>query len=88
MHGPALDERARIEQARWTKGDTIEGTRFASRLPLTLGTTYVLRSIDFSASDVLVAFRVMHGDVDDTVIILWKILARYPVPDLAPLRLH
>jgi hypothetical protein len=88
-HAPAADEpKARIEQRKWGEGATIEGIKYAERLPLKVDTTYVLRSIDFSSSDVLVAFRVVRVDGDGSAILLWKILNRYPVPHLAPLKLH
>ena len=84
---PAVDlPKARIEQEKWGKGETIEGTYYAGRLPLKVDTTYVLRSIDYSMSDVLVAFRVVRADVDNSAIILWKFLGRYPVPHIGPLK--
>ena len=33
--------------------------------------------------DVLVAFRIIRKDDDDSVIILWKLLKKYPKPELA-----
>jgi hypothetical protein len=42
-----------------------------------------LRSINYSDSDVLVAFRVLRKDTDGSLIIAWKMLKEYPVPDLA-----
>jgi hypothetical protein len=48
-----------------------------------VGATYILRSIDYSESDVLVAFRVVRRDTDGSVIIAWKLLRKYAVPQLA-----
>lgn len=83
-HAPAADEpKARIEQRRWQTGETIEGTKYAERLLLKPNTTYVLRSIDYDRSDMLVAFRVVRVDNDDSATILWKLLRKYPTPRLA-----
>ena len=48
-----------------------------------LGGIYVLRSVNYHASDTLVAFRVVRLDSDRSVIILWKLLKQYPTPILA-----
>jgi hypothetical protein len=45
--------------------------------------TYLLRSIDYNATDILVAFKVVRKDIDRSVIIVWKLLKKYPKPDLA-----
>ena len=83
-HAPPSDEpKARIEQRRWGTGETIEGAKYAERLLLKADTTYVLRSIDYDRSDVLVAFRVVRVDNDDSATILWKLLRKYPTPRLA-----
>lgn len=84
QHKPATDEpHARIEQRRFMEGATIEGVSYKSRLPLKVNSTYVLRSVLYSTSDALVAFRVVRVDNDDSAIILWKLLEKYPTPYLA-----
>jgi hypothetical protein len=50
-----------------------------SRVPVQLNSTYVLRSIDSGSSDVLVAFKVVRIDSDESAIILWKLLKKFPV---------
>ncbi len=83
-HTPPADEpKARIEQARWGKGEMIEGTTYGQRLQMGPNTTYLLRSVDYRNSDILVAFRVVRIDTDGSAIILWKLLKNYPVPKLA-----
>ena len=83
-HTPAAEEpKARIEQAKWGKGEMIEGTIYGERLRMGANTTYLLRSVDYETSDVLVAFRVVRVDTDGSAIILWKLLKKYPVPKLA-----
>lgn len=81
----AADEpAARIEQRRFGgAGTVIEGTSYKARLPVEVGATYVLRSINYSYSDVLVAFKVVRKDVDGSLIIAWKMLNKYPKPELA-----
>ena len=56
---------------------------YKTHLPAIINNTYILRGIHYSDSDVLVAFRVVRKDADDSVIILWKLLKKYPKPELA-----
>lgn len=80
----AVDEpHARTEQNRLHSGATLEGMSYTNRLPVVAKTTYLLRSINYRASDSLVAFRVVREDADGSAIILWKFLKRYPTPQLA-----
>jgi hypothetical protein len=84
QHTPAIDEpHARVEQRRYMDGATIDGISYKSRLPLRLNSTYVLRSVIYDSSDALVAFRIVRVDNDDSAIILWKLLKKYPTPYLA-----
>jgi hypothetical protein len=52
-------------------------------LPVAVNSSYLLRSIDYSNSDVLVAFKVVRKDSDGSVILAWKLLKKYLVPELA-----
>jgi hypothetical protein len=79
---PKPEPAARSEFRRFQKGATIDGVLYRSRLPVEVGTTYLLRSIVYRTSDVLVAFRVVRKDTDGSVIIAWKLLKEYPVPQL------
>jgi hypothetical protein len=84
QYTPPEDEpHARIEQRRASEGATIDGVSFRGRQPLRLNSSYVVRSVNYHASDVLVAFRVVRIDNDDSAIILYKILKKYPTPILA-----
>ena len=47
-----------------------------------MNTTYLLRSINYGESDVLVALRVVRKDTDGSVIIVWKLLKKYSAPEL------
>lgn len=84
QYTPAPDEpHARIEQRRMSEGATINGVSYKNRQPFRLNSTYVLRSVNYHASDTLVAFRVVRIDSDKSAIILWKLLKQYPTPTLA-----
>jgi hypothetical protein len=79
---PAREQSARFEYRRFQSGVTMDGVLYRSRLPLEIGATYLLRSIVYRESDVLVAFRTVREDADGSVIIAWKLLRKYPVPEL------
>ena len=55
---------------------------YKGRLSASVGSTYVLRSVDYDNSDVLVAFRVIRKDSDGSVVLLWKMLQEFPKPTL------
>ena len=65
------------------QGRNIAGLTYQRRLPVQLNTTYLLRSINYGGSDVFVAFRVVRKDTDDSIIIAWKLLQKYPAPRLS-----
>jgi hypothetical protein len=77
------EPQARVEYRRFGTGTTIDGLPVKSRLPVEINTTYVLRSINYSESDVLVAFKVIGKDPDGSVTLVWKLLKKYPKPELA-----
>lgn len=81
QHTPAEDEpHARIEQRKAMQGASIGGITYKDRLPVKVNSTYVLRSINYSTFDQIVAFRVVRIDNDDSVTIIWKLLKKYPTP--------
>lgn len=55
---------------------------YRSRLPVFVNNTYALRSVNYGSSDVLVVFRVIRKDFDGSVVLLWKLLNKYPKPVL------
>ena len=80
----AADEpHARIEQRRFGTGDVIEGISYNERVKAEVGMTYILRSIDYGRSDLLVALKVVRQDTDGSLIIAWKLLKKFPTPELA-----
>lgn len=52
-------------------------TRGVAAMP---NTTYLLRSIDYSGTDILVTFRVVKRDADGSLVIIWKKLKTFPAP--------
>lgn len=83
-YNPATEEpQARSEYQRFSKGVKVESVLYKTYQPVIVNNTYLLRGIHYSDSDVLVALRVVRKDLDDSVIILWKVLKRYPKPVLA-----
>ena len=76
------EPQARVEQRQVQVGRILDGVTYKNRVTLKLGTTFLLRSIDYDDTDVLVAFRTVRKDTDGSVIIAWKLLKRFPKPAL------
>jgi hypothetical protein len=79
---PTSLPKARVEQRRASDGIQVENVLYKQGLPAVVGNTYVLRSVCYDDSDVLVAFRVVRKDSDGSLILAWKMLKRYPVTRL------
>ena len=79
---PRSEPGARAEQRRTAVGFVDEHWTYQSRLPVLARQTYVVRSVDYGGSDVLVAFRVVRKDADGSVILLWKMLKKFAKPEL------
>ena len=81
---PTLLREARAAQRSFAElGGRREGEwAYRCMLPVAVGSTYVVRSISYDDSDVLVAFRVLRKDSDGSVVLLWKMLAEFPKPTL------
>lgn len=80
---PKRDPEARQEYRRFAQGAEIEGISVKSRMPVKVHSTYLLRSVNYGQSDVLVAFHVVRKDSDGSVVIVWKLLKKYSTPQLA-----
>jgi hypothetical protein len=74
---------ARKEYRKFQLGETIDGALYQSRLPCDVGSTYLLRSIYYDTSDILIAFSVVRKDTDGSIIIAWKLLKNFGKPELA-----
>lgn len=77
---------AREQQHRTNTGFETNGFAYKAIVPMKVKNTYLLRSIVYNYSDVLVAFRVVSQDTDGSVVVLWKILKRFPVPAFVPIQ--
>ena len=84
-YNPSSQEpKARSEARQFAgKGITVDDVEYRNRVPVKVNNTYLLRSIGYRVSDVLVAFKVVRKDTDGSVILAWKLLKKYPVPTLA-----
>jgi hypothetical protein len=75
---PAVEDAlARCEYSRFGRGVTAGSNLYKRTLPVDVGSTYLLRSINYGTSDVLVAFRIIRQDTDGSIIILWQLLKQY-----------
>lgn len=72
---------ARVQQQRAGAGFSIGSYSYIDRMKATQN-TYVLRSICYGTSDLLVAFQVTRFDTDGSAILVWKLLKSFPVPQL------
>jgi hypothetical protein len=80
---PASESEVRNEQRRFGMGATVDEVTYKSRLPVEVNTTFLLRSINYDRTDILVAFRVVRKDADGSVILAWKLLKKYAIPQIA-----
>ncbi|HEU5460229.1 MAG TPA: hypothetical protein VFU83_07025 [Pyrinomonadaceae bacterium] len=90
---PAQKEKdARIEFKKFNtilgpnrlSGFTVDGVTYQTRVDAVVNHTYLLRSIVYRTSDVLVAFRIVSGGADGGLTIAWKILKEYRPTELIP----
>jgi hypothetical protein len=79
---PTVEPKAREQQRRAGIGFQVGALTYKSRLPALADNTYLLRSINYESSDVLVAFRVVRKDEDGSMILLWKALHKFSKPRL------
>jgi hypothetical protein len=79
---PSVEAEARAQFQLGRAGFEVNGFTYRSSQQLKAKNTYLLRSISYGRSDLLVAFRLIREDSDGSVVILWKILKKFPVPEL------
>ncbi|HEX7296827.1 MAG TPA: hypothetical protein VF251_13800 [Pyrinomonadaceae bacterium] len=83
-YNPARTEaEARLEHRKFGTGADVQGFMFKSRLPLEINTTYVLRSLNYPDSDIVVGLRVVRKDTDDSIIVAFKVIKDFSVPKTA-----
>jgi hypothetical protein len=69
----------RAEQTKAHKYETPDAT-YVNYLEARVSHTYLVRSISFDVSDVLVGFRVIRKDADGSLILFWKTLKTFKKP--------
>jgi len=79
---PTTEPAARDQQRRASAGFDVNGFSYQNRVKVRAKNSYLLRSISYGASDLLVAFRIVSQDDDGSVVIVWKILKKFPSPQL------
>lgn len=79
---PEAEARAEYRRSSSPEGMIFDGFVYRKQVPVEENSTYILRSISYGRSDVLVGFRLVRQDPDGSVIIAWKLLKRYPVTEL------
>jgi len=77
---PTIEPAIRKEQRRFAEGTLIDGVSLKRKVPVEVNATYLLRSISYDQSDVLVGIKVVRKDSDGSVVIAWKLLNKFPVP--------
>ncbi|HTG15202.1 MAG TPA: hypothetical protein VK747_08025 [Blastocatellia bacterium] len=80
---PTAEPDAREQQRKTSNGFKIADRTYRSSQTASVGRTYVLRSVSYDSSDVLVAFCVVRQDTDGSLILLWKKLKEFSTPHLA-----
>ena len=80
---PTEEPGARDQQQRASAGFDVNGISYKNRVRLKRKNSYLLRSISYGEADLLVALRIVSQDDDGTVVIVWKILKKFPVPQLS-----
>ncbi len=82
---PSVEPEIRREQMRTGQGFKEGDFTYQSRVPATLNTTYVLRSVQYHGEngkgrDILIVFRTVRQDYDGSITLIWKMLKRFPAP--------
>jgi len=80
---PSNEPAIRNEQRRFAMGTVIDDVSLKHSVPAEPNTTYLLRSISYSRSDILVGLRVVRRDTDGSLIIAWKLLKNFTTPQVA-----
>ena len=87
---PQAEAEVRDWQRLSGHGFNRNGVEYKREAPAVVDTTYILKSIQYESiqshrfSEVLVVFRPIRKDTDGSMIILWKILKRFPEAPNAP----
>jgi hypothetical protein len=81
-HAPPTNEPDIRKVQTKSRNFEIDGQTYSSSVSAVVGNTFLLRSINFRASDVLIAFTILRQDSDDSLIIFWKLLEQFETPKI------
>ena len=79
---PTKEAEIRAEKRRLWQSIELTGFNFKGRVPATVSNTYLLRSISIDSSDIVAAFRIVRKDTDGSLILVFKVLKRFPKPTM------
>lgn len=82
LKAPIKEQEARAEAQQGWQGTVANGIRYKGRQEAIAGRTYVLRSISYDRSDILVCFQAVRRDFDGSWILAWKMLKEFETPKL------
>lgn len=79
---PAEVKKARLEGYKFStySGWKIGKARLRSHVEVVENTTFLLRSVNYESSDLLVALRIEEIQEDGSIVLVWKILKNFVVP--------
>ena len=79
---PLKESDVRAENQKLWQGIELTGFIFKGRQPAKVSNTYLLRSISHDRSDIVTAFRIVRQDTDGSLILLFKVLKKFPAPKM------
>ncbi|HEV8370970.1 MAG TPA: hypothetical protein VGQ39_23690 [Pyrinomonadaceae bacterium] len=79
---PTYEEAIRNEQRAFSLGTVIDGLSLKRIVPVEVNATYLLRSISYRDSDILVGLKVIRRDSDGSVVLAWKLLKKFKAPEV------
>jgi hypothetical protein len=79
---PDENRNAREQQKKNLDGFKVNDVFYKSSARAEVNSTYLLRSIGYNRSDLIVAFKAVRKEADGGYIIVWKILKRNKIPIL------
>lgn len=79
---PVKEPEVRAVQRKLWQGIELSGITFKDRILAKVSNTYLLRSISVDRSDILVVFRVVRQDTDESLIIVYRVLKTFPKPTM------
>ena len=79
---PVKEADIRAEYQKLWQGLDLSGFKFKRNVSARIGNSYLLRSISIDRADTAVAFRVVRQDADDSIILVFKVLKKFPTPEM------